>query len=275
MRKPAVALYSTNKTLEKSVSFWMRKIIYVILVALIAVSICYFSLINFSLTLSLFFNKVVLLSLFAFLGLLHLALSGSLLQLTSFKEKFLLCLQLFVIIAAAFFFFYDFRNLAHISLAIAASSAFVLPQVLSLSWESFIGISVGETKLWYTTKLSQGAAAFIYGMTLKIKVPVKASDRKKKVFASKAPLSMKLGEFFDHFIIIQNNKWRHKIEVSENEEQDFGWQFYEENLGGLMRRRLDPEMSLVENGVKENSTIVALRVYKPAPQLHSNEINLN
>ncbi len=252
----------------------MRKAIYVIIIALVCVAICYFSLQNFGLPLTFFWNKVLQLSLFAVLGFLNAALSERFLEL-SFKEKLLFSLQFFIIIAAPYFFFYDFSLEPNLFLAIAAASAFVLPQIIALSWELFTGISSTDKNLWYTTKLSQGAAAFIYGMTLKIKVPVKTSDRKKKVFSTKAPLSMKLGEFFDHFVIIQNNKWRHKIEISEGDLREFGWKFYEENLGGLVRRRLDPDMSLVENGVKENSTIVALRVYKMAPALETQESNLN
>lgn len=253
----------------------MRKAIYVIIIALVSTVICYFSLLNFKLPISFFLTKLSLLALFTVLGLLHLPLSYRFLQLNSFKEKFFFLLQLFVVVAAPFFFFYEFSNKSTVFLALAASSAFILPGIVSLSWDSFSSLTGSVQRLWYTTKLSQGAAAFIYGMTLKIKMPVKISDRKKKVFSTKAPLSMKLGEFFDHFVIIQNNKWRHKIELSEGDQQSFGWKFYELNLGGLLRRRLDPDISLVENGVKENSTIVALRVFKMAPQLEMNEANLN
>lgn len=260
MKKFALPIYSLAKTEDKSIPVSMKKSVYVLLAVVLLTALGYFFLFYLPLSLPLLWIKLMQLGSFALLGVTSIMLVKKIFFFKSFKEKLFFPLQLFFLLFAGLFLLQYFLGTADLFMALASSSAFIFPHILFLSWDSFKLAVQPVKKVWHTTKLSQGAAVFLYGMSLRIKLPVKRLDKQKKQYSIKAPLSMKLGEFFDHFITMQNSKWRQNIEVSEDTGQDFGWLFYEETVKGLSKRSLDPDLNLVDNGVKENATIIAIRV---------------
>lgn len=236
----------------------MKKTLNIVLLALLSGIAAYFSLLNFYLPLSFSWIQLILISVFFLFGVLFIV-TESKASNQSFQSQFLFSLLQFLILFAVVLGVYSFFGRQNFFLVLACSSAFLFPKIFYFSWQAFRLIAQSARKIWYGGKTTQGAVNFLYGMPLQLKVSLKQIERRKKLFPIKAPLSMKLGEFFNHFLLMQNSKWQ-KIQVTTNEQEPFGWEFFEESLGGLIKRRLDPDINVVDNGVKPNSVIVALRV---------------
>jgi hypothetical protein len=89
------------------------------------------------------------------------------------------------------------------------------------------------------------------------------SDPEKTVFRAKAPLSMQFGRLFYYFINDYND--RHPdtpIEIVLDGNKPYGWVYHFKQRWYHKTRYLDPEATIEENQVRENSVIVCQRVNK-------------
>ena len=186
----------------------------------------------------------------------HVQLQGILTLIISF----LLFLFLFLL--------YLVINSNLLIMALASSCAFGLPFLLLQSWASYISIPEQQYKLWYYSETPATDKGVIYlgNMTMQFKVLnsyMKYGEKLKPVIA---PGRMKLGNVFYHFLKHQKNTDEYSAEYKEQYHHSFGWSFYVEYLGGWNKRYLDPELTLTENGLKENSSIVARPVEREPDQ---------
>ncbi len=87
------------------------------------------------------------------------------------------------------------------------------------------------------------------------------SDPEKTVFRAKAPLAMQMGRLFYYFINDYNE--RHPgtpIEIASEENKPYGWVYHFKRKWSLKTKYLDPDATISENQVRENSVIVCRRV---------------
>jgi hypothetical protein len=87
------------------------------------------------------------------------------------------------------------------------------------------------------------------------------SDPEKTVFRAKAPLAMQMGRLFYYFINDYNE--RHPgtpIEIASEENKPYGWVYHFKRRWSLKTKYLDPDATISENQVRENSVIVCRRV---------------
>jgi hypothetical protein len=93
----------------------------------------------------------------------------------------------------------------------------------------------------------------------------KASDHRKTYFRAKGPETMKLGEFFYHFINEYNEHYSGTaIEYADGAYEPFEWWFHRKPKWYQTQKIYDPELSIRENGIWENTVIICERVHQPA-----------
>jgi hypothetical protein len=147
-------------------------------------------------------------------------------------------------------------------MALGSASAFLLPGIVKSSWEALKDYAGTEYGVWMKPLPDTRERTFIFfgGLALKINFSTKANDLNKKTYRSHAPLDKSIGEFFNHFLLIQRNNNKLKIDLIDEDRQPFGWKFYQTEFWGLKKRQLDPEANLEEMKVKNHGTIMVERV---------------
>jgi hypothetical protein len=150
-------------------------------------------------------------------------------------------------------------------MAIAGCCMFLLPCIAIQTWFARQSISGKEYKVWYNPDelAPHLVAASNTKQAIRIKIAPRKYETKTRITSISAYAKLKLGRLFHHFLAEQNVHTATFIDAIDKNLHPFGWVFYEEMLGGLFRRHLDPYLSLQENNVKENATIVITRVNIP------------
>lgn len=164
-----------------------------------------------------------------------------------------------LIVATVLFGIYYFLNKQLLIMVLGNSSAFLLPFIFYKTWGSYAEIPQPQTEfpVWYIppADTSKPATVFLNGMPVRIKMPLNGTED-KELFATAAPQEMALGDFFSHFLLQKMKNKNLHLQLENEQQQPFGWKFYTEDLGGLMKRQLDPEQSLAANKIKEQMTII-------------------
>jgi len=89
----------------------------------------------------------------------------------------------------------------------------------------------------------------------------KTSDKARTNFRAKGPETMKLGDLYYHFINDYNEfQSETPIQYSENEYSPFEWGFRTKPKWFQRNRILDPELTVRENKIRENSIIICERI---------------
>jgi len=141
---------------------------------------------------------------------------------------------------------------------------FVLPYVCWQTYRLFFQIPVPHYKLWRYPVGTQPPD--LSGIDLS-QVQVigfvfykKIDEARPTNFTARAPLNMKLGLLFFIFIVDYNDKKPHDtISFLDGQNLPYGWLFYKRQ--GFFKRKhyFDPDLSFVENGIRQNEFIYATR----------------
>ena len=92
-------------------------------------------------------------------------------------------------------------------------------------------------------------------------IPKKLTDLKKTYFRAKGPETMPLGELYYHFINDYNEAQSETtIEYADEGYEPHEWWFRRKPKWYQVQRILDPEISVRENGVVENTVIICERL---------------
>jgi len=171
-------------------------------------------------------------------------------------------LQLSFLILIALVLLYYVIDPAFLLLSLGSASAFMLAHVISSTWFVFSGIGETDYGVWNKPIPDNREKTFIFfgGIPVKVIFSVEADDRRKKVFRSHAPLDKTIGDFFNHFVLIQRNNNKIEIDLLDEENLPFGWKFYKVDFGGFRKRQLDPELTIEESKLKNHTTIKVQRV---------------
>ncbi|MBS1929187.1 MAG: hypothetical protein KIS82_10515 [Ferruginibacter sp.] len=87
------------------------------------------------------------------------------------------------------------------------------------------------------------------------------TDKVRTNFRAKGPETMKLGDLFYHFINDYNEiQSETPIQYADQENSAFDWGFRIRPRGIRASQILDPELSMRENGIRENSIIICERI---------------
>lgn len=187
----------------------------------------------------------------------------------SFDGRLLFTLFLSFSIFAGLSILYLFAEPSLLYLALGNTCAFLLPFLMVHAWNYYTCIPQSKFPVWYIPdgEIDTRATIFLNSITLKIKVTQKYFDPEEMEFVITEPGRMPLGKVFYHFITRQNAKADMTIDCVDENKHPFGWEFYVENLNGLFKRHLNPEASLIDNKVEENTVITAKRVKQMKEQV--------
>lgn len=90
------------------------------------------------------------------------------------------------------------------------------------------------------------------------------ADGRKTYFRAKGPETMKLCEFFYHFMNEYNESYHQTpIEYTDRSYEPHEWWFARKPRWYQLQKMYNPELSMRENGIKENTVIVCERIPHP------------
>lgn len=97
-------------------------------------------------------------------------------------------------------------------------------------------------------------------LVIGFEVAKKATDSRKTFFRVKAPETWTLGELFYHFINEHNDPPNEAtIEYTYQEYEPYEWWFYKKEKWYRLQKILNPEFTIRENGIKEDTVIICER----------------
>ncbi|GAA4737548.1 TssN family type VI secretion system protein [Flavisolibacter ginsenosidimutans] len=103
-------------------------------------------------------------------------------------------------------------------------------------------------------------------LVIGFEIAKKTAEGRKTYFRAKGPESMKLGEFFYHFMNEYNESYSETpIEYADRTLKPHEWWFSQKTKWFGGQRIYNPEISIRENGIKENTVIVCERIPRPEP----------
>lgn len=107
-------------------------------------------------------------------------------------------------------------------------------------------------------------------LVIGFEIAKKTSDQRKTYFRAKGPETMKLGEFFYHFINEYNENYSETpIEYTDRGDQPHDWWFVRKARWYQRQTIYNPELSFRENGIKENTVIVCERIGRPVTLINT------
>ncbi len=223
------------------------------------------SIINYDSNTFYWGGKIIQLLAFAVVGILYLRFTKQhfLISNTVFlRKKLLSSLLLSSFIFITLLLLYVFLSHNMFIMALASSCAFLLPSIIFYAWLLFKSFSQHQYKVWYNFEniRDNRVTIFLNSIPLNIKLTCKYFDVGEEIFIATLPGHVPFGKLFNQFLVNQNSDDR--IEFLDEKKNPYGWIFFVESIKGYGKRYIDPELTLRENKIKENTTIVATRVKK-------------
>jgi hypothetical protein len=171
---------------------------------------------------------------------------------------------LFVMVTIMLLLNYCISRVEGFFICIASSAAFLCPHLVWEAWGSYNRIPAADYRYWQLPEtVSTVIPAAYTGFTMLVQLKLARSRHHPihNIYPVTAPGKLKLGRVFEKFIADQRQMGsRGWIETKDENDQFFGWYFFEYRWKGIYRRRLDPARSLLENGLRTNAVIIAERV---------------
>lgn len=247
---------------EQSTDGSGNKIVFLyFLVALIALAVASVLFITFSSSFT--YNKIRCLQLAAYFVHGMLSLSYAKRRFLTAKSNYpRFIIKLFFIVLAALVVFYLFFNKQLIPVALSCSAIFILPFVVSYTYNVYASMPAADYKVWSHPKdiVLDKAIIFVNSVTLKFKLTVSPDEGRPQTFETVVPAQMALGEIFKAFLIHQRNNNNVVINQTRDDGREVGWIFFKTAVGGLYSKALDPALNLWDNNVKPGSLISVKRV---------------
>jgi len=141
---------------------------------------------------------------------------------------------------------------------------FIAPAFVIIAFNNFIKIPVKVYKNWDfpapgtlpDPNDNEMADPIIVNFEIR-----KQSEDSRTVFKAKAPKAMDLGKLFYFFIIDYNSRHpNNPILIDDSNKKPFKWSFYMTANIITGRIHLDPEITISENRIKENASVICERV---------------
>lgn len=223
------------------------------------------SIINYNSNIFFWLGKIIQLLAFAAVGILylrsteqHFLISNTVFLLKKLLASLLLSSFIFIVLLLL----YVFLSHSMFIMALASSCAFLLPSIIFNAWLLFSSFPQKHYKIWYNFEniRDERVSIFLNSIPLNIKLTLKYFDVEEEIFFATLPGHVTFGKLFNQFLV--NQSTNDTIEILDERQNPYGWVFFVESIKGYAKRYIDPELTLRENKVKENTTIVAKRVKK-------------
>ena len=145
--------------------------------------------------------------------------------------------------------------------AAASASLLLLPELVRSSWQAYIDVPETEFKPWTVPAESpdKRASISINSVTIYFRLRRDYFDLDTLNEAVTEPSRITLGRAFHQFLD-QYNQANKPITLTDEKGQPFTWTFTVRTLRGATTRYVDPELSLIDNKLPNNSVITARRL---------------
>ena len=263
MQDSLLSRTTMEKTYQKPATSWLLKTKYIILFLVISAALGCISLLSVKAGIPLGWMKFFQMICFCAAGILHVKkMRRNYFLENDSRSELQFSIQLFVLIFLLLLVGYYLIYPDFILIALGSACAFVLPFIIAQSWITLKAFSRIEYKIWTVPVPDTFEKTFIFfgGVPTRIIFSLDGNDRNKKLFKSNAPLEKTVGDFYNHFLLIQRNNNRQDIALKDENERPFGWKFFKVDMLGLRKKQLDPEATFEELDLKNHSTILAKRV---------------
>jgi hypothetical protein len=187
-----------------------------------------------------------------------------------YPELFFTCLVWFTGMIPFMFIYKALRDDAFLYLAMATSLFFIVPFLFLKTYEAALDIPFRNMKEWFYPVQSPPEepeeALLQKPLVIAFLMPKAIEDRKYTNFRAKAPSGMITGDLFYHFVQDYNAKNAGQtIEYADKYGRAYGWLFYFKPRWYLLYQKyyIDPDISIAENRIRENSVIVCERTHVP------------
>ena len=260
-------------------TFIGQKAVVILLFFIVILLAGFLSLLPFQTTSAYYLFKSIQLLVFLIMGLIICnrfkkekeSKKNTLMQLL-FKVAMPGALMIFIELNIVYYFFE--RNIW--LMAISSAAAFLIPFFMNISWNLLLLIPVKKFTLWIPNKsVESGASIFLDSINVRLKLAKKLEDLHEQTFAINIPGYIKLGDFFTRFLYAQNKKAETAIEDTDRKKNRYAWEFFATDRYGLQQRRLDPDMNINQNKIKQAAYIRAKRVYEPLKLLTTTQSIIN
>jgi hypothetical protein len=145
-----------------------------------------------------------------------------------------------------------------------AGLCFLIPLFIAIAFDRFTDIPGKVFKEWSFPppgSLSDPSDSEMAGPIIVNFVIRKGESEERTVFKAKAPKGLKLGRLFYYFVIDYNSRYPdHPIIIGEGENNLFKWSFSTTPSLLMGKMHLDPELTVAENRIKENSSVTCERL---------------
>lgn len=146
-----------------------------------------------------------------------------------------------------------------ILVALASGAGFLLPYLVTEQWQQLKTLPEERFEPWQLPKKEETRIATIglNSQVIRFRIATSYFDPNDITVSVTQPSRSRLGKAFQEALEQPAAK---KIELSDVQKQEYYWEFFRENprVGG--RRYLDPEKTLIDNAIRENTTITAKRI---------------
>jgi hypothetical protein len=176
-----------------------------------------------------------------------------------------LALILFTIVVfSALQYFFKDRDFLYYP-TVMSTLLFFVPLLIYHSFETAYEIPAANFPTWQYPQNRSLEPLDIYGndreLIIGFEVSEKPSESRKNYFRVRAPETCQLSTLFYHFLNEYNDpENRTKIEYLDNENEPYKWWFYKRRKWYQARKILNPEFSIRESGIAENTVIICERV---------------
>lgn len=205
---------------------------------------------------------------FLILGVIHLlVMYGSFEwpQQESFWPEFIFSALVCTVGMIAFVLVFRYLGRNEFSSLMAASGmVFMIPFFVLKTFDYAVAIPQKNLKKWYYpigTKLPEPTPKDLqHPFVIGFEMQKKENDRNITVFRAKAPSSMAMGELFYHFLNDYNEKKPEQlIDFTDRKGSPYGWTFYFKPRWYSFIKYIDPERTVADNKIREDSVIVCIR----------------
>lgn len=145
--------------------------------------------------------------------------------------------------------------------AITAAFSFIFPLIIGIAYACFTAIEPNvKIEPWFVPaqkSTNQNNVNLPNSFPIKFSLKLYYFDEAAADFDIIVAGGLRLGKIFHNFLV-ENNVEDAKIQQLNYQLKPYGWMFFVKKISGL--KQLDPALTFLDNGIKENDIIIIERV---------------
>ena len=148
------------------------------------------------------------------------------------------------------------------------SCLFILPFTILQTWLYYKTVATPRKfKIWYLPPPESIVSVTVFLNSIPVKIHLSIiPGEPENVYEAVIPGRLTVGEMFSFFLKDKEETEGQQYPFGYILKSNYGWQFFTTSLAGLGMRQLDPDESLIDNGIKEKATIIIRRVQAQLPE---------